>query len=93
MTADLDDTTQCPVGERCENCSSPDKPAVSTAECAVGVYCLTLCPACEELPPPQPPGGWRGATERVLAHCEHLGIGIEEMSAIRDRELSGGEPQ
>ena len=45
---DLDDTSNCPVGHRCESCGvERDDLAVSTAEFGrLGIGCLTLCPRC-----------------------------------------------
>ena len=89
MAVDLDDTTACPVGQRCEHCATTAPLDVVTAECAMGVYCLTLCPACAQLPPPEPAGGWPGAARRVLAHCGHLGIDIDQMAGVLHDESGG----
>ncbi len=44
---DLDDTSRCPLGVRCEACGvEGDDLAVGTATTALGVLCLTLCPRC-----------------------------------------------
>ena len=43
--ANLDDTSRCPVGHRCESCGAErDDLAVETAAAArLGVMCLTRC--------------------------------------------------
>ncbi len=86
----LDDTTGCPVGARCETCGATQALAVVTADCPAGVYCLTLCLACEQLAPPEPAGGWPSATRRVLGHCAHLGLDADQMAAVLRDERGAG---
>ena len=84
MAVDLDDTTACPVGQRCENCGPTEDLGAVTGQCPVGVFCLTLCLACERLSPPDPSARWSGATRRVLTHCGHLGIDADQMADAVD---------
>lgn len=79
----LDDTSRCPVIDRCAGCQATGGLAVHTATAPGmgGVFCLTLCPDCE---PPR-----LLCTEvalRTLAHCHHLGIDTDQMAAILDQE-------
>lgn len=79
-TIDLDDTSGCPVGARCESCGSAEERTVRTATTAVGVLCLTLCPRCaaaSSIPSLSP----TSAVRFVLDHCGHLGIDADEMAA------------
>jgi len=79
---DLDDTSRCPRGVRCESCGTEsDHLAVETATSGrLGVLCLTLCRTCaayDELIPVSV-----STAERLVAqHCGHLGITVEGMAA------------
>ncbi|MGI9004582.1 MAG: hypothetical protein ACR2GH_23505 [Pseudonocardia sp.] len=80
---DLDNTTGCPLGVRCESCGvERDDLAVSIVELGrLGVACLTLCPphAASGITPPVTVGT---ATRLVIAHCIHLGITVDDMAAV-----------
>jgi len=78
---DLDATDACPLDERCENCGASTDLDVATAGTPVGVYCLTLCGTCADADTVPEPGGWSRAVVRVLEHCEHLGIDLDQMAA------------
>jgi hypothetical protein len=84
---DLDDTTYCPVGVRCESCGvERDDLAVSTAALGrLGVACLTLCPRCagSAVVPPVAVGT---AIRLTAQHCEHLGITVDEMAAALETD-------
>lgn len=82
---DLDDTSNCPVGFRCESCGGTGEIKVSTASTAVGVLCLSLCPPCSSstVAPPVPVGT---AVRLVIQHCFHLGIDADEMAAAMDEQ-------
>ncbi len=72
---DLDETTRCPLGHRCESCGvERGDLAVGTATTALGVLCLTLCPRCAAaaMPPPVAVGT---AARLVAQHAAHLGLG------------------
>lgn len=82
---DLDDTTGCPVGERCEGCGTATGLSVCTAYAMGGVVCLTLCVVC------QPPGwGPTTAALRTLAHAVHLGIDTDRMAAELEQAKAPG---
>lgn len=81
---DVDETDRCPTGEACEVCGAVEDLAAATAACQVGVFCATICPACAEqgVLPSLPV---MAAFDRVGAHCEHLGIDLDQMAAITGR--------
>lgn len=84
--ADLHVTGGCPLGHRCESCGAErDDLAVGTAETALGVLCLTLCPRCAESAM-APPVAVATAARLVGQHCMHLGITVDDMAAL----LEGG---
>lgn len=81
----LDDTTNCPLGARCESCGSTAHRSVCTATTPVGVICLTLCDRCAGsslMPRLSAPG----AARFVLDHCGHLGIDADQMEALMKKE-------
>lgn len=83
---DLDDTSRCPLGHRCESCGvERDDLTVATATTPLGVLCLTLCPRCASATT-APPVGVGTANRLVLAHCEHLGIDADQMAAAMERD-------
>ena len=45
---ELDDTSRCPLGHRCESCGieSADLAVTTVVLDVLGVACLTLCPRC-----------------------------------------------
>ncbi|OZM79921.1 hypothetical protein [Pseudonocardia sp. MH-G8] len=87
-TTTLDDTTNCPIADRCAGCGSRTRLTPAIADTPVGTLCLTVCPACirHHVPPrlsvPQ-------AVYAAVAHCEHLGIDADEMAALRAAERGG----
>ena len=81
----LDDTSRCPLGHRCESCGTDrGELAVSTATSRLGVMCLTLCRRCAAFDDVLPVSVGT-AVRLVMQHCEHLGIDGDEMD-----ELLGG---
>jgi len=76
---DLDDTSNCPVGFRCESCGDTGEIAVPTPSTAVGVLCLSLCPRCSSSTV-APPVSVGTAVRLVMQHCGHLGIDADEMA-------------
>jgi hypothetical protein len=78
----LDDTSRCPVGHRCESCGTEAGPlAVETASAArLGVMCLTLCRRCADSDV-TPPVAVATAARLVGQHGAHLGIDLDEMAA------------
>lgn len=83
---DLDATGGCPLAGRCGSWGGTANLAIATAAIPVGVYCLTLCEACAEVGAVPEPGGLPRAAQRVLEHCGHLGIDVDEMAAQLRRE-------
>lgn len=79
---DLDDTSRCPLGVRCESCGAErDDLAVATAATALGVLCLTLCPRCAATDV-APPITVNTAARLVAQHAGHLGIDLDTMAAV-----------
>lgn len=86
MRIDLDDTSGCPLGHRCESCGvERDDLAVSTASTPLGVLCLTLCPRCAAFDG-LPSVSVGTAVRLVGQHAEHLGIDVDEMAAAMEDE-------
>lgn len=86
---DLDDTRGCPLAAGCETCGAVDDLALGTAETAVGVFCLTLCGSCAEAGDLPSSPSWTAVVARVIEHCEHLGVTVDEAAAARRAECSG----
>lgn len=89
MTAPADPlgpTVRCPRGGRCEVCASARDLEVATYQTPVGVFCATVCGPCIDTDKAPPVTGWALAVERVGAHCEHLGIDVDEMAALLHAE-------
>ena len=84
---DLDDTSRCPLGHRCESCGAErDDLAICTVELGpLGVACLTMCPRCagSDVAPPVAVGT---AVRLVMQHCEHLGIDADQMAAAMEAD-------
>lgn len=86
MSINLDDTRRCPSTSTCETCSTAREGlAVVTVDTSVGVFCMTTCRACNEGQEDGEVGRFPlvTATLRVLEHCEHLGIDVDQMAAAR----------
>ena len=79
----LDDTRHCPVGPECEGCGRLDELAVSTADTAAGVLCMTVCDACE-LIAVHPVLSPAEEAARVLAHGQHVGVEVDPMTGTGD---------
>ncbi len=90
---DVDDTSRCPVATLCESCARPGVPCweergsdesvlwvLSAASGMGGVFCMTLCGECCDLPLPS--FGALEAATRVADHCEHLEINLDEMALL-----------
>ena len=82
----LDDTSRCPLGRRCESCGD-DHPAVAvrTATTPMGVLCVTLCQRCAASGE-MPRVAVSTAAKLVLQHCQHIGVTVDEMG-----EALGGD--
>ncbi len=85
---DLDDTSRCPLGRRCESCGAErDDLAVCTVALdRLGVACLTMCPRCagSGVVPPVSVGT---AVRLTMQHCLHLGIDADQMAAAMETDL------
>lgn len=89
-TLDLDDTSRCPLGTRCESCGLESaRLCVYTCECALGIMCLTMCPSCGQaignvniaLPT---------AEKLVTQHACHLGVTVADLRPLQSVD---GRPQ
>ena len=85
---DLDDTSRCPLGVRCESCGaeSADLAVVTVALDVLGVACLTMCPRCAGSGV-APPVSVDTAVRLVAERCGHLGITVDEMAAALEVEV------
>jgi hypothetical protein len=85
-TADLDDTSRCPLGVRCECCGiERDDLAVVTSDLgSVGVACLTMCPSCAASTV-SPPVAVGTAVRLVLQHAAHVGVTDLDASKLFER--------
>jgi hypothetical protein len=80
----------CPRIGRCQACGTARGRAAATYQTPVGVFCATVCDWCVAAGNPPPVRSWAGAVERVLAHCQHFDLDIEEMGALLCGECGGG---
>jgi hypothetical protein len=87
---DLGPSRRCPRAGRCEACGANRAVDVATYQTPVGAFCATVCDPCVAAGNPPPLRSWLEAVERVGAHCQHLGIDLDEMAALLHRELQGG---
>ena len=71
---DLNDTTGCPLGVRCESCGaeSPDLAVRAVTLAGLGTACLTLCRRCAAADTP-PPITVATAARLVEQHVGHVG--------------------
>lgn len=84
---DVDDTTHCPIGVRCEvDGRERSDLIVATYRTPLGVLCLTICPD-HVAPEVSPPVSVGTANRLVIQHCLHLGCTVDDMS-----EALEGEP-
>lgn len=83
----LDDTSRCPQGKRCECCGCEEDLAIATAESQIGVHCVTVCEACEDRPLPRL--NVNQTADRVLRHCEHTGLTLDDMATLMKAQDHG----
>lgn len=82
---DLDDTSRCPLAPECAGCGAAAGLRVWTAGArTLGVFCTTLCEACELAPPAR--RSTLAVLELVGAHCGHLGIDLDQMAELLEAE-------
>jgi hypothetical protein len=86
----LGPSRRCPRAGRCEACGAIRALEVATYQTPVGVFCATVCDRCVDAGNPPPVRSWPGAVERVGAHCEHLGVDVDQMASLLDHERRGG---
>jgi hypothetical protein len=85
----LGPTTRCPLAGRCEACAGTSELEVATYATPLGVLCATACSPCVDQGKAPAVRGWATACERVGAHCEHLGVDLDQMAALRHAEAGG----
>jgi hypothetical protein len=78
----LGPSRRCPRAGRCEACGATRQLDVATYQTPVGVLCATVCGPCVDAGNPPPVRSWSGAVERVGAHCQHLGMDVDQMAAL-----------
>jgi hypothetical protein len=76
----VDRTTDCPPDEVCLGCKGGESLDVAAVLTPGGVCCLTVCESCV-VACRMPVLDEDEAARRVLAHCAHLGITADEMTA------------
>lgn len=86
---DLANTFGCPWRGPCAICGTQDDVMTGTAETRLGVFCLRLCGPCADRPIPACRSAVE-AMEKVLEHCEHLGISADDMAAVMEYETRSG---
>jgi hypothetical protein len=86
----LGPSRRCPTTAHCEACGAPRQLQVATYQTPIGVFCATACRACVAAGNPPPIRSWGQACERVAAHCQHLGIDLDQMGALLQAEHQGG---
>ena len=86
----LGPSRRCPQAGRCEACGTARHLEVATYQTPVGVFCATACDRCVDAGKPPPVRSWLEAFERVGAHCQHLGIDLDQMATLLHREREGG---
>ena len=89
----LGPSRRCPRAGRCEACGTTRRLEVATYQTPVGVFCATICDSCVEARNAPPVRSWLEAFERVGAHCEHLGIDLDQMGALLHEQEGGGYGQ
>ena len=82
----LGPSPRCPRTGRCEACGTPRGLEVATYQTPVGVFCATVCHPYVDAGNPPPVRSWLGAFERVGAHCQHLGLDLDQMADLLEAE-------
>jgi hypothetical protein len=86
----LGPVARCPLAGRCEACGTARQLAVAAYQTPVGVFCATVCGPCVAAGKPPPVRSWGQACERVGAHCQHLGIDLDQMGALLQAQHQEG---
>jgi hypothetical protein len=87
----LGPSRRCPRADCCEACGTTRALDVATYQTQVGVFCAIVCDMCVDARNAPPVHSWLEAFERVGAHCEHLGIDLDQMAAALHRERQGDD--
>ena len=85
----LGPSAACPRAGRCEACGGTRALEVATYQTPVGVFCATVCGRCLRVGMAPAVRSWGQACERVAAHCQHLGLDLEEMADMLEAEQRG----
>lgn len=88
----LGPSRRCLPAGHCEAYGATRQLGVATYQPPVGVFCATSRDPCVAAGNPPPMRSWPGAVERVGAPCQHLGIDVDQMTALLYRE-GGGDGQ
>jgi hypothetical protein len=86
----LGPVARCPLAARCEACGGGRELEVATYQTPVGVFCATVCWPCVAAGNPPPVRSWGQACERVGAHCQHLGIDLDQMATLLHAQRQEG---
>jgi hypothetical protein len=86
----LGPSRRCPRAARCQACGAARQLDVATYQTPVGVLCATVCRSCVAAGAAPPIRSWSQACERVSAHCQHLGINLDQMAALLQAEHQEG---
>jgi hypothetical protein len=82
----LGPSRRCPRAARCQACGAARQLDMTTYQTPVGVLCATVCRSCVAAGSAPPIRSWGQACERVGAHCQHLGIDLDQMAALLHAE-------
>jgi hypothetical protein len=77
---------RCRRAGRCEACGTTRLLDLATYRTPVGVFCATVCWRCLRTDNPPPVRSWGQACERVGAHCQHLGIDLDQIADLLQAE-------
>ncbi|RSM65010.1 hypothetical protein DMH04_50095 [Kibdelosporangium aridum] len=89
--ADLDDVTHCPQASQCHNCGGTNRlDTIMTFGTPIGVFCATMCTLCALDPDLAEITSFSlsipDVMVRVMNHCSHLGITLDDMATALDAE-------
>jgi hypothetical protein len=86
----LGPSVRCPLAARCEACGAARQLAVAAYQTPVGVCCATVCAPCLAAGKAPSLYSWGQAAGRVAAHCQHLGIDLDQLAALLEAEPQEG---
>ena len=87
----LGPSRRCPHAGRCEACGITRQLEVATCQTPVGVFCATICDRCVDARTAPPVRSCLEAFERAAAHCQHLGIDLDQMADLLHPDAKEGE--